>query len=130
MIDTSQMTQQQEKVIKALLTCKTKRQASQAAGVSEATLYRLLKNPQFVQMLETVKKQVYYNVVFNLASLSQDSVSCLDNLISSPTTRPSVKCKASSFVIDKLLNVANYERLERRISRLEQINGIDNTNSK
>lgn len=98
MIDNLEITKQQEDVIKALVTCKTKRQASQVSGVSEATIYRLLKKPEFVEMLETVRKQVFYNTIFNLASLSADSIDCLYNLIHSSTSRDSIKYKASSFV--------------------------------
>lgn len=125
MIEDIEITQKQEEVIMALLTCKTKREASRATGVSEATIYRLLKNPKFVEMLETVKKQAYYNIVFKLSSLSQDSLECLYDLISSPDTRDSIKCKASSLVIDKVLNVASYEQLEHRVTRLEKLNGIE-----
>ena len=115
----------QEDIIMALLTTKTKRQASRASGVSESTIYRLLRNPQFVEMLDTVKKQMYYNTVFNLVSLSHESINCLQDLIASPTSCDSVKYKASSFVINKILNSVSLERLERRVTRLEEINGIE-----
>lgn len=123
MIDNN-ITPKQEEIIMALLTSKTKREACQMSGVSEATLYRLLKNPQFVEMLETVRKQIYYNIVFNLSSLSYDSIDSLHNLIVSPSTSAPVKCNASKFVLDTILKTLSYEKLERRIARLERLHGI------
>lgn len=120
-----EMTKQQEEVLQALLTHKTKREVSRATGVSEATIYRLLKKPEFIEMLETARKQVFYNLVFNLGCLSKDSIECLQDLITSPTSSNSVKCKASSFVIDKIINTTGYEQLEHRVTRLEQLNGIE-----
>ena len=124
MIENLEITKQQEDVIRALVTCKTKRQASQMSGVSEATIYRLLKKPEFVELLETVRKQVFYNTIFNLASLSTDSIDCLYNLIHSSTSRDSIKYKASSFVINKIIDIGHYEELKPNIDRLEKIREI------
>lgn len=124
MTDNFEITKQQEDVIRALVTCKTKRQASQVSGVSEATIYRLLKKPEFVEMLETVRKQVYYNTIFNLSSLSTDSIECLYNLLHSPTSRDSIKYKASSFILNKTIDIVKYNDLNTRLTRLEKINGI------
>lgn len=124
MTDNFEITKQQEDVIRALVTCKTKRQASQVSGVSEATIYRLLKKPEFVEMLDTVRKQVYYNTIFNLSSLSTDSIECLYNLLHSPTSRDSIKYKASSFILNKTIDIGKYNDLNTRLTRLEKINGI------
>lgn len=124
MTNNFEITKQQEDVIRALITCKTKRQASQVSGVSEATIYRLLKKPEFVEMLETVRKQVYYNTIFNLSSLSTDSIECLYNLLHSPTSRDSIKYKASSFILNKTIDIVKYNDLNTRLTRLEKINGI------
>ena len=121
MIDNIEISPQHEQVLQALLTHRTKREASRASGVSESTIYRLLRNPEFVQILETVRKQVFYNIIFNLGSLSQDSIKCLQDLIISPTSNNTVKCKASSFVIDKIVNIENYRNLERRVNRIENL---------
>lgn len=121
MKDNIEISPQHEQVLQALLTHRTKREASRASGVSESTIYRLLRNPEFVQILETVRKQVFYNIIFNLGSLSQDSIKCLQDLIISPTSNNTVKCKASSFVIDKIVNIENYRNLERRVNRIENL---------
>ena len=121
MIENIKISSQHEQVLQALLTHRTKREASRASGVSESTIYRLLRNPEFVQMLETARKQIFYNIIFNLGSLSQDSIKCLQDLIISPTSNNAVKCKASSFVIDKIVNIENYRNLERRVNRIENL---------
>ena len=121
MKDNIEISPQHEQVLQALLTHRTKLEASRASGVSESTIYRLLRNPEFVQILETVRKQVFYNIIFNLGSLSQDSIKCLQDLIISPTSNNTVKCKASSFVIDKIVNIENYRNLERRVNRIENL---------
>ena len=121
MKDNIEISPQHEQVLQALLTHRTKREASRASGVSESTIYRLLRNPEFVQILETVRKQVFYNIIFNLGSLSQDSIKCLQDLIISPNSNNTVKCKASSFVIDKIVNIENYRNLERRVNRIENL---------
>ena len=129
MKDNIEISPQHEQVLQALLTHRTKREASRASGVSESTIYRLLRNPEFVQILETVRKQVFYNIIFNLGSLSQDSIKCLQDLIISPTSNNTVKCKASSFVIDKIVNIENYRNLERRVNRIENLLKMTKSNS-
>ena len=59
MKDNIEISPQHEQVLQALLTHRTKREASRASGVSESTIYRLLRNPEFVQMLETARKQIF-----------------------------------------------------------------------
>lgn len=111
-------------IIKTLLTTKSKKEACKLLGISESTLYRLLKDPDFLEKLEDAQNKLYNSIIYQLICLSRESINSLSELITNPKTSAVVKLKASQEIINTVFKVCNYEDLQKRIEKIEKRLGI------
>lgn len=111
-------------IIKTILTTKTNKQACKILGISESTLYRILKDQEFLDKLEDAQTKVYNSVIYQLTCLSRGSIDSLSDLLDNPKTSAMVKLKASQAILDTVLKVCNYEELKKRIEKIEKKIGI------
>ncbi len=109
------MTTKQDRAVLALLTCRTIADAAKVAGVSERTLRRWLKQPEFQQALARERAQVFAAVTGRLTRYATAAVDFLYKVMRSKNTTPadSVRVRAARVLLTSAIAVRCGEVFDR-----------------
>ena len=113
------MTRKRELLISNLLTSPTIAQAAQAAGVSEATAGRWLKDAAFQARYQAVRRQVLERSMTILQQGMLGAVATRRSVMLAGDTPPSAKIQAAKIIIETALRSVEVETLEQRLVALE-----------
>ena len=120
----SKLDRKADAVIAALLTEPTHAAAAKAAGVSEATLQRWLKLPEFQLRYKAARRELVEGTLAKLQGAGAEAVDVLRACLTSE--RPGDRIRAATAVLDQLLRYRDGVDHEDRIARLEaQLGGPD-----
>lgn len=86
-------------LIPALLSNSSVRAAANAAGVSEATVWRRLSEEKFCSALQAAKYQVYSHALSRLQSAAGDAADVLIEIASNPEAPPAARIKAAESIL-------------------------------
>ena len=112
----------QEKLIAALLTSATVHTAATAAGVSEPTAYRWMRDDAaFDTAYRTARRQAVQQAVARLQKLSGYAVTTLASIAMDKNAPTSSRVTAASKLLDLALRAVELEEIEARLSALEQV---------
>lgn len=114
------LTPPQNRVITALLTERTTRDAARAANVAERTLWRWLADPAFRAELTRQEGAVIDEATRGLLAMQGTALEVFDNILKSPTANDANKLRAAEGVLDYLLKLRELNSLEERIRKLEE----------
>lgn len=89
------LTENQYAVIEGLLTCATRKEAARQAGVSRETLYKYLRNPNFVAELRKYQEAILSGVVSSMIGLAEESVKALRDILSNKRVSAAVRVRAA-----------------------------------
>lgn len=109
----------QRKAVEALLLSGSVRLAASGAGVAVPTLYRWLKQPEFVAVLRDGEALAMANVSRRLVVLADSAAATLGAAMSPQEPMPT-RLKAASAVLTALLRIRELATLETRIADLER----------
>ena len=111
------LTRKQEQAIGALLTEQTLATAAERAGVSEATLRRWLKLPEFLASYRDARRQVMEKAVAQLQQASWAAATTLLKLLGSPSD--SVRLRAATAILEQANKGVEMLDFEERLTALE-----------
>jgi hypothetical protein len=112
-------------LIAALLGGLTIEKAAEAAGVSEATARRRLRDPEFVRELNAARREAIAAVAARLAALAGKAVGKLDELMEeAPAPQRIAAAREALRHLAVLAEVADSGELSERIERLERRLGL------
>jgi hypothetical protein len=103
--------------------------AARQAGISPATAYRRLADPNFVQRLRALRADMVQRTAGTLTAASGESVRTLLEL-QKPSAPPTVRLGAARSVLEIGIKMREAADLEERLSALEQQLGLSNTPQK
>jgi AcrR family transcriptional regulator len=109
-----------KKVLQALLNNPTVAKAAKACGLSETTIYKYLKNPEFRAEYEEIKKQIFDETLDYIKSRAVKASEVLDDLIDNPTVSPRINMETSMYVIDKAFEIDDRRNWQERVKELEE----------
>jgi len=118
------LTRRKEAAIAALLQEPTVAKAAAAAGVSEATLSRWMRQAEFAQAYCQARRDTVSAAVARLQQASSTAVDALVEVIRSPDAPYSVRVSAAKTVMELAFKGAELEDLGARIGHLEEAVGI------
>ena len=110
-----------EQAIAGLLTQPSIAEAAKTAGLSEATLWRWLKDEQFSKSYREAKRQVVEQAVSRLQQLSGEAANTLGQVMASPFARANTRLAAARVVLEKAMKALEMEDLASRVARLEKL---------
>ena len=113
--------QKQDKIIAALLSSESIREAAKNAGISEATIYRQLKDETFLTAYKAVKREVVNHAVSKLQKSTGKAVKALVEIIEDSDAPASARVSACKTILEASMKAVEIEDLEDRITNLEQI---------
>jgi hypothetical protein len=117
-----------ERLIAAMLSCRTMAQACEAAGMSLPTAWRLRQTEEFQQRFKQAKDSAFECAVNGLHDCAVVFVQALRAVCEDPTARGSEKATAARSGLDVLIRSREMLDLSERIAALEKIAGAANNN--
>ena len=87
-------TLKRERAVKAILAHPTNRSAAKAAGLSEQTLFRWLRQESFQEMLEDAKRDPLEDITARLRQLCPKAVKTLREIMADFSASPSCRLRA------------------------------------
>jgi hypothetical protein len=109
----------QERAIIALLSEPTLKAAAASAGISETTLWRWLREPNFKVAYQRARQEALGRATTRLAALVEVAVEALDEIVADRAVSPNVRVSAASRIIDFALKAAEIEEVQARLEKLE-----------
>jgi hypothetical protein len=107
-----------EKAIAALLSAPTLAQAAKKAGLSKATLYRWMQEPDFKAALRAARRGVVDATIGRLQAVTTEAVTALHKALT--CTTPTVRVSAARAILEFSFRSVELMDLEERLSALEQ----------
>ena len=105
----------------ALLEHPTVRQAAQAVGIGEATLFRWLQVPEFQDAYRDAKRQIVNHAIARLQQATIEAVDTLSEVMKDKNKPPSPRVKAAKTVLELAVKALEIEDIQSRVESLERI---------
>ncbi len=109
-----------EKVITALLTSDTKKEASAKAGISDRTLRSYLANPAFNTEYQKRKQKVLLDATRQIQSSLKTAINALNKIVTSKSSSDGAKISASRALLEYGLRFTDIADIIIRLEALEQ----------
>ncbi len=90
-----------------------------AVGVTEQTIFRWLKLPEFQAELRELKRIVIERSLGKLQNLNDKAISTLNELLDC-TSSPASRCRAASIILTKNHESIDFFEYESRLKAIEQ----------
>ena len=110
----------QERMILALLEHPTLEKAAAAAGVSDVTLWRHLRKPEFADAYRKARREAFSQSVARLQHASNAAVGTLLRVMTDREAPAASRVRAADVVLQTALRGMEMEDLEVRLDRLER----------
>lgn len=107
------------RALAALMTAGTVKSAAAMSGVSERTLHRWLRDPEFAAQLAHVEAELVDAAARRLLSLTEDAIRSLAQL-SAGAEDDGVRLRTAVAILDQAARWRESASIERRILVLEQ----------
>lgn len=118
------VTHRQHKVIQALLEAPNLAKAGKMCGVSTATIWRYMQDPEFLAEYKEAQRALVRSLVDRLQSYSHRALTVLmDDVIENPNAKEHNRTAACRTVIEMSIRAIEIHKaieLEERITKLEQ----------
>lgn len=111
----------QRAAIVALLSEKTKRDAAQAAGISERQLYTWLQNPIFNAALAEAEADARGQIRRQITNRAAAIADVMAEIMENPDVTPAVRLQAAAKLGDLFIKTTDDADIIRRITALEVV---------
>ena len=115
----------QRRAVEALLATGEVTAAAREAGINRTTLYRWLKEPDFLAAVRHAEAEALDELSRLLVRLGRTAVATIAKAMSDPVTPAATKVRAADVALGRLLQLRELAQLEARVQALEQAAGVD-----
>ncbi len=119
-------TTNKEKALTALLKSSTVIEAAKVCGLSEETLYRYLRDKEFVSDYRNARRQVVENSITQLQQASSEAVETLRRNLS--CSNPQAEIRSAQIFLDNALKGVELVDILERLEQIE--NAVEAENQK
>jgi uncharacterized protein (UPF0147 family) len=109
--------------IVALLNKQTVRDAAQAVGIGETTLYRWLHDSAFQEAYREAKYEVVQQTLSQLQKASGEAARVLQEIMTDPKVPAYTRVTAARIILETSIKAVEIDTLEARITKLEEFIG-------
>ena len=109
----------QDKVISALLSSNTRKEAATKAGVSERTISRYFAQADFVARYNEEKRRILDAANTQIQSALAPAIKTLRDIVENKKAPMTTKVMAARAILEYTIRLAEYSELEARIRILE-----------
>lgn len=114
------LTPKQQKAIECLLAEPTTKDAAKAAGISEATIHRWLREEPFKAAYEAALKTSFETAIKSLQSLTSEAMKALRAILTDTTVTPAVRISAVRTTLEFAIKVRDQEEVLTRLQYVEE----------
>lgn len=111
------LNEKQENTINMLVLGKSVEEVAQELNLNINTIYRWKKSRKFKQALRDKQDTIFDEITSKLGVIGVDAINVLYDLMQNATNENN-KLKASMFIIEKLLQLKDYETI-RKVEEIE-----------
>jgi len=115
------MTDKQEKLLATLLCEPTIEKAAIAAGISEATALRYLKDSEFVEAYRSARREVVNHALTTLQRGCSEAVATLLAVANDSQAPASSRVSAAKAILDTSIRAVEIDDLGARLKVLEEL---------
>ena len=115
----------QDQLIVALLENPTLEKAAMAAGISAVTLWRRMREPEFVETYRKARREAFSQSIARLQHASNAAVGTLLRVMTDREATPSSRVRAAEVVLQNALRGMEMEDIEARVAALESAAGTN-----
>ena len=110
-----------ENIAMCILTTSTYEEAAEKSGVSKSTLYRLRKDPEFQDIINQVKNNMFQDTMKKAQAYSMKSLEVLRKIMNDGAATDSSRVSAARTILELGLNSAEQEMILAKIEELERM---------
>ncbi len=114
-----QLTTKQNKTIEALLLTNTIDRAAKRANVSEASIYRWMKQKSFQTALRAARRDILAHTTTRLQQMSVRALDTLENVMDDQKASSASRVSASRLAMDMMYRGAAIDDIIERLKTLE-----------
>lgn len=114
-----------ENIAMCILTTSTYEEAAEKSGVSKSTLYRLRKDPEFQDIINQVKNNMFQDTMKKAQAYSMESLEVLRKIMNDGAATDSSRVSAARTILELGLNSAEQEMILAKIEELERMMSDD-----
>lgn len=118
--DLGALSPSQELALQALLTHPTQKGAAAAAGVSYATLWRYMRDPEFSRRLHEARRDAVGHAAVRLQGGASEAVAVLRDLMTKDEAPPAARITAARAVLDYSFRVVEMDDLKASVRELQE----------
>jgi uncharacterized protein (UPF0147 family) len=115
------LTRKQELALSSLLSKPTMKEAAEAAGIGETTLWRWLQIKEFHTAYMKARRESVKQGIARLQNATGEAVSVLQEIMSDKEAPRSVRVAAAKAVIEYSIKAVEIEDLAQRVDELESV---------
>jgi DNA invertase Pin-like site-specific DNA recombinase len=116
----SKLSRQKDEAIAALLEQPTVAAAARAIGVSDQTLGRWMKNPEFDAACRAARQANHRQALARLSRRAVGYVTSIRNIVADPKVRASTRLEAAQFVISEASHARVMEDFAAEVAKVER----------
>ena len=107
-------------ILNALLAYPTVREASEATGIPESTIYLRLRNAEFKQKYKQAKDEMLHSTTTYLQSKLHEATGTIVDIMNDTETASQVRINAARAVFDYCIRLTEQTDIIRRLEALEE----------
>jgi phage terminase small subunit len=102
-----------------LLTCSTVAEAATKTGISERTLLRWLKNPEFRKLFEEARRQVVEKAMSMVQAAATDAANALHGIVRDANAPSGARVSSARALLELAIKSGEIQQLAERMAKLE-----------
>lgn len=114
------MTPNKEKLLAALLTSRSKKEAA-AAGIAERTMRTYFEDPEFCQRYREAFAGVVQDATRRAQQLLEPALSTLQTVMEDEEINPAARVNAAKIALDYAVRLTDQNDLAERLTALEEM---------
>ena len=115
------MTPNKEKLLAALLTSRSKKEAAAAAGIAERTMRTYFEDPEFCQRYREAFAGVIEDTTRQAQALLMPALSTLETVMTDEEINPAARVNAAKIALDYAVRLTDQNDLAERLAALEEM---------
>ena len=115
------MTPNKEKLLAALLTSRSKKEAAAAAGIAERTMRTYFEDPELCQRYREAFAGVIEDATRQAQALLMPALSTLETVMTDEEINPAARVNAAKIALDYAVRLTDQNDLAERLAALEEM---------
>lgn len=115
------LTSNQRRALAALLTCKSRAEASRQCGLGLRTIQDYEKQPEFAAALERGRRDALADAAHRIAAGYTQTVDALQEIVENPETADASRVAAARALLDYGIKFAELTDINKRLDKLEEM---------